>query len=162
MRFLATAATFLAVSVGLVAADYKCAAQNIVDACLESTEPQLKACTPNDWKCLCEQSNNVLTCYNNCPGHPNQFGAQQTKDSYCNAADANQPSSSTTKSAVSKTAASSVAAATAPAPTSTSGSSSTSTGSGFAAATSGAAAPGAVVEAGSLLAAVALGLGVAL
>jgi len=34
---------------------------SIVDACLESTEPQLKACPPNDWKCLCEQSTNVLT-----------------------------------------------------------------------------------------------------
>ena len=40
----------------------------------------------DDWDCMCTQSNNVLTCYNNCPGDPNAFGAQQTKISYCNAA----------------------------------------------------------------------------
>jgi hypothetical protein len=34
---------------------------SIVDACLTSMKPQLEACGPNDWKCLCEQSNNVLT-----------------------------------------------------------------------------------------------------
>lgn len=36
------------------------------------------------------------SCYNNCPGHPDQFGAQQAKQSYCNAAEAQSPKSSTT------------------------------------------------------------------
>lgn len=35
---------------------------------------------------MCTRANDVLTCYNNCPGDPDQFGAQQTKISYCNAA----------------------------------------------------------------------------
>ncbi|BDD55087.1 hypothetical protein MPDQ_006850 [Monascus purpureus] len=80
-----------------------CAAQNILDACLSSTQPQLQACAQNDWKCLCEQSTNVLTCYNNCPGDSGQFGAQQTKESYCNAANAYAPSSSTTSTAATST-----------------------------------------------------------
>lgn len=80
-----------------------CAAQNILDACLSSTQPQLQACAQNDWKCLCEQSTNVLTCYNNCPGDSGQFGAQQTKESYCNAASAYAPSSSTTSTVATST-----------------------------------------------------------
>ncbi|KAL4888439.1 hypothetical protein BDV59DRAFT_206139 [Aspergillus ambiguus] len=40
----------------------KCDAQDILDACLNSMKPQMENCSANDWKCLCEQSNNVLTC----------------------------------------------------------------------------------------------------
>lgn len=60
----------------------------IIQTCLGSTQAQLNACGDNDWDCLCTQSTNVLTCYNNCPSDPNAFGAQQTQTSYCNAAEA--------------------------------------------------------------------------
>lgn len=60
----------------------------IVSACLDSTKPQVEACGANDWKCLCENSRAVNTCYNNCPSDPDAFGQQQTTDSYCNAAKA--------------------------------------------------------------------------
>ncbi|EME84207.1 uncharacterized protein MYCFIDRAFT_195328 [Pseudocercospora fijiensis CIRAD86] len=60
----------------------------IISACLGSTTPQLKACASQDWDCMCTQSQNVLTCYNNCPSDPNKFGAEQTSVSYCNAAKA--------------------------------------------------------------------------
>ncbi|KXT06923.1 hypothetical protein AC578_7156 [Pseudocercospora eumusae] len=70
----------------------------IISACLGSTQPQLKACDSQDWDCLCTQSQNVLTCYNNCPGDPNKFGAEQTSVSYCNAAKAYGSSASASMS----------------------------------------------------------------
>jgi hypothetical protein len=60
----------------------------IIQTCVATEKAQLDNCKPNDWDCLCEQSNNVLTCYNNCPSDPNRFGVEQTKVSYCNAAKA--------------------------------------------------------------------------
>jgi hypothetical protein len=61
---------------------------SIIKSCLGSTQPQLDACEANDWDCMCEQANNVLTCYNNCPSAPQKFGMEQTKVSYCNASKA--------------------------------------------------------------------------
>ncbi|KAL5358368.1 hypothetical protein BJX96DRAFT_146414 [Aspergillus floccosus] len=78
----------------------KCDAQSILDACLSSLKPQLDDCPPNEWKCLCEQSTNVLTCYNNCPNHSDRFGVSQQTESYCRAYRANSAlysSSSATK-----------------------------------------------------------------
>lgn len=126
----------------------QCAAQNIVDACLESMKPQLDACGLNDWKCLCEQSINVLTCYNNCPGHPDSFGAEQSKTSYCNAAQAYSPSSTSTTGTATR--ASSATQTTETAATTTT------TSSGFSPTPSGAAA-GLAVEGGSVLAAILAG-----
>ncbi|EMF08340.1 uncharacterized protein SEPMUDRAFT_53918 [Sphaerulina musiva SO2202] len=60
----------------------------IIQSCLGTTQAQYNACTPNDWSCLCEQANNVLTCYNNCPSAPQRFGFEQTKVAQCNAASA--------------------------------------------------------------------------
>jgi hypothetical protein len=90
-------ALFLAAAAGLVAAQTTssapvsgCGSQVdiIIQTCLATEKAQLANCSPNDWDCLCEQSNNVLTCYNNCPSSPDRFGAEQTKVSYCNAAKA--------------------------------------------------------------------------
>ncbi|KAH8425753.1 GPI anchored serine-threonine rich protein [Aspergillus melleus] len=74
-------------------------AKEIVQACLERMEPQLKKCTPNRWDCLCEQTNNVLTCYNNCPSDPNRSTTAQQLDSYCRAAKAASMTVSTSTSA---------------------------------------------------------------
>ena len=52
------------------------------------TKSQFDACDSQDWDCLCEQANNVLTCYNNCPSAPDRFGYEQTKVANCNAASA--------------------------------------------------------------------------
>lgn len=35
---------------------------------------------------MCAMSTQVLTCYNNCPGAPGQFGMQQQNTQYCQAA----------------------------------------------------------------------------
>ncbi|KAI9376812.1 hypothetical protein BJX61DRAFT_538508 [Aspergillus egyptiacus] len=80
-----------------------CAAQNILDACIDSIQIQVDACGPNEWECLCEQTNNLLTCYNNCPEDSGRFGVEQQKTSYCNAAGAF--SSTTTSTTTATTAA---------------------------------------------------------
>ncbi|KXL44286.1 hypothetical protein M433DRAFT_279719 [Acidomyces richmondensis BFW] len=72
----------------------------IIASCLGTENAQLQACAANDWDCLCTQSTNVLTCYNNCPSDPNAFAAQQQNTAYCNAAKAyGSTSSSATASA---------------------------------------------------------------
>ncbi|KAI9867165.1 MAG: hypothetical protein M1813_009443 [Trichoglossum hirsutum] len=76
-----------------------CAAQNIVDACLVTQKATLTSCGPNDYGCLCNVWTNINTCYNNCPGHPDSFGAQQSKVSFCGAASANPTSTSSAFSA---------------------------------------------------------------
>ncbi|KAL3459893.1 hypothetical protein BJX64DRAFT_194056 [Aspergillus heterothallicus] len=75
-----------------------CDAQNILDTCLTSIQAQVDNCGPNEWDCLCEQTNNLLTCYNNCPHDGGRNGVQQQKVSYCNAAEAAGLLSSTTTS----------------------------------------------------------------
>ncbi|USW58581.1 hypothetical protein Slin15195_G119000 [Septoria linicola] len=83
----------------------------IIESCLGTTQAQFDACTPNDWDCLCEQANNVLTCYNNCPSAPDRFGFEQTKVANCNAASAyGSSSASRTATGTSSTATSNVAA----------------------------------------------------
>ncbi|KAH9817416.1 GPI anchored serine-threonine rich protein [Teratosphaeria destructans] len=79
-----------------------------IQTCLTQLNAQLAACATTDWDCLCTQSTNVLTCYNNCPSDPNAFGSKQQNTAYCNAAKA-YPSTST-KTAANATAAASSAA----------------------------------------------------
>lgn len=67
----------------------------IIESCLGTTKSQFDACDSQDWDCLCEQANNVLTCYNNCPSAPDRFGYEQTKVANCNAASAYGTKSST-------------------------------------------------------------------
>ncbi|KAL7623049.1 hypothetical protein AAE478_006728 [Parahypoxylon ruwenzoriense] len=60
-----------------------CAAQNILDACLETTEGYLSLCTSTDYTCLCNQYIAIMTCFNNCPNDSRQPSYQQQKDLYC-------------------------------------------------------------------------------
>ncbi|RLL97258.1 hypothetical protein CFD26_101175 [Aspergillus turcosus] len=145
-----TSATGAVPTAGSSPSTAPCEAQNIVDACLASMKPQLNACGPNDWKCLCEQSNNVLTCYNNCPKSPDRFGAEQTKQSYCNAAAAYSSLSSSTATATTTTTSATKTTETAAASTTTSS-------AGFSPSESKGAAAGLAVEGGGLLAAVLAG-----
>ncbi|OCL12386.1 hypothetical protein AOQ84DRAFT_156349 [Glonium stellatum] len=99
MRFAATLAVLA--SVGFTAAQSSaasvasaaqptststCLAQNIVDACVASIQPQISACSGTDWICLCQQYQNLLTCYNNCPNDPEKSTVQSQVTSYCTAA----------------------------------------------------------------------------
>ncbi|KAH7085168.1 hypothetical protein BKA63DRAFT_11986 [Paraphoma chrysanthemicola] len=87
MRFTTTLMA-LAAAAGLVAAQNKCDAQNIVDACVSGYKSRIDACNanPNDFICLCDVYTDVLVCYNNCPNSNEKPPVQNTVTSYCNAA----------------------------------------------------------------------------
>ncbi|KAL4999576.1 hypothetical protein BDV10DRAFT_53618 [Aspergillus recurvatus] len=72
-----------------------CLAQNILDACLESVQGRVDACGANEWRCLCDETTSLLTCYDNCPNDGNRNGVAQQRTSYCNAADQLEPTSTT-------------------------------------------------------------------
>ncbi|KAF2833891.1 hypothetical protein CC86DRAFT_16317 [Ophiobolus disseminans] len=132
MRFT-TAIMALAATVGLVAAQNKCDAQNIVDACVAGYKSRIDACnaTPNDFICLCDVHTDVLVCYNNCPNSPDKPGVQNTVTSYCNAALPLRPAASASAASVAsaaKTQSKYVAS-----PTGSAGASATGTGSAAAA-----------------------------
>jgi len=63
-----------------------CNAQNIVDACVAGIKTQIDTCTANDWICLCQNYQNLLTCYNNCPDSVEKSPVQNQVTSYCGAA----------------------------------------------------------------------------
>ncbi|OJZ88006.1 hypothetical protein ASPFODRAFT_58881 [Aspergillus luchuensis CBS 106.47] len=91
---------------------YQQCAKNILDACLSQMKPQMDKCSQNDWSCLCTQSKNMLTCYNDCPSDPNHTSADQQKMEYCNAAEANSLYSTSTSVRSSKTVVSSTSSQT--------------------------------------------------
>ncbi|KAK2807384.1 hypothetical protein FQN51_003210 [Onygenales sp. PD_10] len=85
----------------------KCAAQNILDACLKSTKLTLENCPVNDWECLCARYTDVLTCYNNCPSDQGKFAIESSQLANCNAAKQYaKPTTTTTTTTATNTAAS--------------------------------------------------------
>ncbi|OAT06091.1 hypothetical protein BDBG_02374 [Blastomyces gilchristii SLH14081] len=84
----------------------KCDAQNILEACVESTTAILKSCPVQDWDCLCTHYSNVLTCYNNCPKDQGRHAVESSKVANCNAAkqfSTTRSSSSTSKPTATQT-----------------------------------------------------------
>jgi hypothetical protein len=149
---------------------------SVLDDCLGLEQPQLAACKTNDWDCMCNQANNVLTCYNNCPNDPNAFSAQQVKVSYCNAASVygtsasavptstgtpSQPSNVSPSGAQSSDASETSSSST-PLESSDSSSASAAIPSSSSVKSEKGAATGLVIDAGSLLVAVILGMGAAI
>ncbi|OCK75998.1 hypothetical protein K432DRAFT_385777 [Lepidopterella palustris CBS 459.81] len=84
--FAAAQSTVASAATPSSSASSTCQAQNIVDACIASIQPQINACAGNDWICLCQQYQNLLTCYNNCPGLPEKATVQNQVTSFCTAA----------------------------------------------------------------------------
>ncbi|RDW76274.1 GPI anchored serine-threonine rich protein [Aspergillus mulundensis] len=72
-----------------------CLAQNILDTCRESIQTRVDACGANEWRCLCDETTNLLTCYDNCPDDGGRNGVSQQQVSYCNAADQLEPTTTT-------------------------------------------------------------------
>jgi len=70
-----------------------CAAQNILDTCLGSTNAIVQGCGDLDWKCKCAGMDAVITCYGNCPNDPGVSTAQGLKTQYCVAASQAMPAS---------------------------------------------------------------------
>lgn len=169
MHFTATIATVLIATVGFGAAQTvtssassststsTCQAENILQACLKSTQPMFQGCASTDYSCLCTQSINVLTCYNNCPNDSGAVAAQENKDTYCN--DASLYATTTSHPAVSGVS-SAISAASSGSGSTAASSSSVPTASAKASSTAGAAAR--AVETGGMVAAVMLGLVAAL
>ncbi|KAI6089883.1 hypothetical protein F4821DRAFT_256453 [Hypoxylon rubiginosum] len=60
-----------------------CAAQNILDTCLQTTESYVSLCATTDYMCLCDKYVAIMTCFNNCPNDSRQSSYQQQKDLYC-------------------------------------------------------------------------------
>jgi hypothetical protein len=70
-------------------------APSILDACLLTIQGQVNSCLSTDYGCLCNQYQNLLTCYNNCPADPGVSTVQQQHEQYCAAASAYPSSTST-------------------------------------------------------------------
>jgi len=60
-----------------------CLADYIVKACLSSEKAKLTSCVSTDYDCQCQQWKNIITCYNNCPDDPDQFTAGGQRDIFC-------------------------------------------------------------------------------
>ncbi|KAI1380937.1 hypothetical protein F4677DRAFT_205251 [Hypoxylon crocopeplum] len=60
-----------------------CAAQNILDTCLSTTESYVSLCATTDYMCLCDKYTAIMTCFNNCPNDDREASYQQQKDLYC-------------------------------------------------------------------------------
>ncbi|RDH29372.1 hypothetical protein BDQ94DRAFT_173891 [Aspergillus welwitschiae] len=127
---------------------YQQCAKNILDACLSQMKPQMDKCSQNDWSCLCTQSKNMLTCYNDCPSDPNHTSADQQKMEYCNAAEANSLYSTSTRVSSSSSVQSTASA--------------TSSRTAAAAAASTSSSSGGVVAVGGLVSEVGMGMGMGL
>ncbi|KAI8934034.1 hypothetical protein NX059_008802 [Plenodomus lindquistii] len=88
MRFSAAVAIAFSATASLVAAQDKCDAQNILDACVSGYKSRIDACNekPNDFICLCDTYTDVLVCYNNCPDSNEKSPVQNQVTQYCEAA----------------------------------------------------------------------------
>ncbi|KAI1850238.1 hypothetical protein JX265_002134 [Neoarthrinium moseri] len=60
-----------------------CAAQNILEQCLQTTEAYLALCDSNDYSCLCDKYIAIMTCFTNCPNDPRASSYGSTKQQYC-------------------------------------------------------------------------------
>ncbi|SPO06663.1 uncharacterized protein DNG_09355 [Cephalotrichum gorgonifer] len=60
----------------VMAADPKCDAENIVEACLESEQAKLAACKTSEYDCICAANQAISTCYNNCPNDSRKVQAE--------------------------------------------------------------------------------------
>ncbi|KAK6851172.1 hypothetical protein PG990_007938 [Apiospora arundinis] len=61
-----------------------CAAANIVDACLDTTNGYLAQCTDNaDYQCKCDKYTAIMTCFNNCPNDSRASSYANSKQLYC-------------------------------------------------------------------------------
>jgi len=61
----------------------RCAADYIVETCLNSEKAKLASCKAEDWNCKCAAWEAILTCYNNCPNDPNLHVDAGQKEIFC-------------------------------------------------------------------------------
>ncbi|KAH7360047.1 hypothetical protein BKA66DRAFT_471715 [Pyrenochaeta sp. MPI-SDFR-AT-0127] len=114
MRFSTAIAIAFSATASLVAAQDKCPAQNIVDACLAGYKSRIDACNekPNDFICMCDVYTDVLVCYNNCPNSNERPPVQNQVTQFCNAAEPLRAAASASIASVASVAATQSRAAT--------------------------------------------------
>ncbi|OAL48845.1 hypothetical protein IQ07DRAFT_588916 [Pyrenochaeta sp. DS3sAY3a] len=121
MRFSTAVALFFSATASLVAAQNKCAAQNIVDACVAGYQARIDACNekPNDFICMCDVYTDVLVCYNNCPDSNEKPPVQNQVTQFCQAAEPLRAAASASMASVASVAATQTTARSSPAATGT-------------------------------------------
>ncbi|KAI0394118.1 hypothetical protein F5Y17DRAFT_458289 [Xylariaceae sp. FL0594] len=82
----------------VVATSTACAAQSILDACIETTTAYLSLCASNDYSCLCDKYTAIMTCFANCPSDSRQYEYESQRQLYCANASAFPSTTSTSKS----------------------------------------------------------------
>ncbi|KAK3216000.1 hypothetical protein GRF29_8g1783671 [Pseudopithomyces chartarum] len=118
MRF--TVAAILAVASVAVAQSSTICAQDIVDACTDQFDREIKKCGGNEYMCLCDTYSKKLTCYDNCMGSDDRPPVQNQVTQFClAAAPLSSASIASAKSAMSKASAAAATATTSTAPTAT-------------------------------------------
>ncbi|KAF2273219.1 uncharacterized protein EI97DRAFT_164563 [Westerdykella ornata] len=150
------AAVTLLASAAFVAAQSKCDAQNILDACKVQYQNRINACKPNDYICYCEEYTNLDTCYNNCPNSDERPPVKNQVTQYCLAAEPLKSASSASAATASKTQTGSSESTATTAPSTTGTDAPTGTGSATGTQKTGAADSLFVPAGGALAAALAL------
>jgi hypothetical protein len=62
MKSMLCSLTGIALLWGAVHGETTCAAQSILDACLDTTTAYLSLCASNDYSCLCDKYTAIMTC----------------------------------------------------------------------------------------------------
>ncbi|KAK5634597.1 hypothetical protein RRF57_010310 [Xylaria bambusicola] len=76
-----------------------CAAQSILDACLDTTEGYVDLCGSTDYSCLCDKYTAIMTCFANCPNDSRSSSLDSQRQLYCANASAFATTTTTAKTA---------------------------------------------------------------
>ncbi|KAI0446245.1 hypothetical protein F4803DRAFT_505151 [Xylaria telfairii] len=76
-----------------------CAAEAILDACLDTTEGYVSLCGGQDYSCLCDKYTAIMTCFANCPNDSRQYALDSERQLYCANASAFSTKTTTTNTA---------------------------------------------------------------
>ncbi|KAI1428564.1 hypothetical protein F5Y12DRAFT_670350 [Xylaria sp. FL1777] len=60
-----------------------CAAEAILDACLDTTESYVSLCQSQDFSCLCDKYTAIMTCFGNCPNDDRRYALDSERQLYC-------------------------------------------------------------------------------
>ncbi|KAI1093141.1 hypothetical protein F5B19DRAFT_164225 [Rostrohypoxylon terebratum] len=73
-------------TVAAAASTTTCAAQLILDTCLNTTESYVNLCAATDYQCLCDKYIAIAICFDNCPEDIRAPSYKVQRDSYCQTA----------------------------------------------------------------------------
>ncbi|KAJ1958280.1 hypothetical protein EC988_000395 [Linderina pennispora] len=62
-----------------------CAAQHVLNNCLNTQGLMLGACAYSDWACKCEAQKTIVSCFNSCPGDETRTAQEGQVKVFCNA-----------------------------------------------------------------------------